>query len=148
MLWGGLIPSIQVFLLMLSMSDAEKFYYLFYRPEDRSNEVGNIGSSTFRSSDLFIIPSLLDLEVSGVVVSHGPTKVLTFSLFSLSFSAVLSAPSPLCPHLLPSFLLLCLSLPFSTVYVSGQPGEALAWLCCQELRHKKSPISGLENELS
>lgn len=50
-LWGGLSPIIQVFLLILLMSNAEKFDFLFHRSVSKSDEMGNMGPSTFRYSE-------------------------------------------------------------------------------------------------
>lgn len=66
MLQGGLSPFIQGFLLILSISDAEKFYFLLHTSVDGSDEVGSTGPSPFRSSELCIIRPLLDVELSEV----------------------------------------------------------------------------------
>lgn len=42
---------------------------------------------------------------------------LLHTIFPFFFCVILSAPTPLCPCLLPSFLLLCLSFSFSTKFV-------------------------------
>lgn len=59
---------------------------------------------------------LLDNEQrkNAYLLSHLPHTISSFS-----FCVILSAPTPLCPCLLPSFLLLCLSFSFATV--SGHP---------------------------